>query len=236
MSLLKLPFIIADLIGMHITATPPNPPLPFSEHIIPDWREIFLKSLALPCCLLRTMYRVACLFEVLVILATHHPSGPLAKHILATLIFNNVAAGQIRITPFYLLGIFLGISGTVLRMKCYETLGSFFTFELCIQKNHALVVTGPYAVIRHPSYVGLIMTMVGSCFCQIQGSWVKECGLVDSSQGRILIALWLSIAGAVVVSLLLRIPSEDKLLRTTFGKEWEAWANRVRYTLIPWIY
>lgn len=53
MSLLKLPFIIVDIIGIHITATPPNPPVPFSEHIIPDWREKFLKSLAWPCSLLR---------------------------------------------------------------------------------------------------------------------------------------------------------------------------------------
>lgn len=65
---------------------------------------------------------------------------------------------------------------------------------------------------------------------------MKECGLLDSLGGQVLITTWLSIAGSVVVSLLLRIPNEDKLLRTAFGKEWEAWANRVRHRLIPCVY
>ena len=53
MSLLKLPFIIMDVVGMIVSATPPNPPHPFSEHIVPDWREKFLKALAWPCVWLR---------------------------------------------------------------------------------------------------------------------------------------------------------------------------------------
>jgi protein-S-isoprenylcysteine O-methyltransferase Ste14 len=252
MSLLKLPFILLDVIGMHITATPPNPPLPVSEHIIPDWREKLVKSLARPCYLLRvrflsdissqlthgsqSMYRLICFIEVLVILASRFPSNPLARCILATFMFNGAAAQHLKITPLYLFGNLVGVLGTVLRVSCYRTLGRLFTFELSIKKNHTLIVTGPYAVIRHPSYTGLIMTLVGACCSQMQGSWVQQNGLSATLGGRILIALWLSIAGAVAVSLLLRTSAEDKLLHSTFGSDWEEWANRVHYKLIPGLY
>jgi protein-S-isoprenylcysteine O-methyltransferase Ste14 len=182
------------------------------------------------------MYRVACFIEVLVILATHHPSAPFAQRILSTFISNGAAAQHIQITPSFLLGISLGVFGTMLRRMCYRTLGCFFTFELRIQENHELIVTGPYAIIRHPSYTGIILKIIGECCSQVRGSWVSEGGLVDTLGGRILITVWLSIASAVVVSLLLRIPNEDKLLHTKFGKEWEVWVDRVHHRLIPHVY
>ena len=51
----KVPLIVLDAIGMRITSRPP--PRPHSSEklqpIVPDWREAFLRSLALPCILLR---------------------------------------------------------------------------------------------------------------------------------------------------------------------------------------
>lgn len=181
----------------------------------------------------QTTHYAARFIEILLILATHLPPGPLAQYIL---IFNNATAQKIRITPIFLLGILLSVFGTVLRMKSYRTLGRLFTFELCIRKDHVLIVTGPYSVIRHPSYIGLIMTIIGECCSQLHGSWVKECGIADTLRGQVLIGIWLWIAWAVVASLLLRIPIEDKLLHTAFGTEWEAWASRVQYKLIPLVY
>ncbi len=57
MSLIKVPLLFADAIGMRITGKPPNEPLPLIEHVVPDWREKFLKSLAWPCVLLRVSRR-----------------------------------------------------------------------------------------------------------------------------------------------------------------------------------
>lgn len=51
--LLKIPLLFSDAIGMRITGKPPNLPLPLEEHVVPDWRERFLKSLAWPCVFLR---------------------------------------------------------------------------------------------------------------------------------------------------------------------------------------
>lgn len=53
MTLLKIPFIVADGMWMSLSATPPNEALPKEDHIIPDWKERFLKSLATPCVALR---------------------------------------------------------------------------------------------------------------------------------------------------------------------------------------
>lgn len=50
---LKVPLLFIDAIAMRVTGTPPNGALPREEHVVPDWRERFLKSLAWPCVLLR---------------------------------------------------------------------------------------------------------------------------------------------------------------------------------------
>lgn len=181
------------------------------------------------------MYWAACLTEGLVILANQCPSRQSAQRVVEALNIPN-ASSQIQITPLFILGISAVGFGTVLRMKCYRTLGTLFTFELCIQKHHTLVVTGPYSVIRHPSYTGLILTIIGACCIQAHGSWVKECGILSTTIGGVLLLIWLTIASAVVLSLVLRIPNEDRLLHERFGEEWEMWTHIVRYKLVPGVY
>lgn len=124
----------------------------------------------------------------------------------------------------------------MMRVDCYRTLGQLFTFELVIQENHELITTGPYAIIRHPSYAGMILTIVGAFLSHSKGSWVAECGLLDSPVGRGLAAYWVLVAAAVMSSLLLRIPREDQLLMKQFGDEWREWAQRVPYSLVPGVY
>ncbi|RDB27228.1 putative protein-S-isoprenylcysteine O-methyltransferase [Hypsizygus marmoreus] len=236
MSVLKIPFILLDAINMRLNATPPNPPVPLADNIIPDWRERFLKSLARPSALLRAMYWLVGFIEVVVILASQQPSGWVSKRILSILILNGSSPLRIRITPLFIFGNFLGVFGTALRVQCYRTLGRLFTFELCICKDHTLIVSGPYAFIRHPSYTGLILTIVGAYCNNATGSWLKECGLLETLTGKLLLLVWLSIATAVVASLLLRVPREDEILQSKFGDEWEEWAQKVRYRLVPGVY
>ena len=50
--------------------------------------------------------------------------------------------------------------GGLIRYKCYRTLGSMFTFEMSIRKDHILVTSGPYAIVRHPSYTGIILVAI----------------------------------------------------------------------------
>ncbi|KAF8902974.1 hypothetical protein CPB85DRAFT_1377130 [Mucidula mucida] len=134
----------------------------------------------------------------------------------------------IGITPLFLQENVLTITGTAIRIACYRTLGSQFTFELSIFKNHRLVVDGPYT--------GMMLTIIGAICSQLSGSWITQSGLLETCVGKVLVAYWVLVASAVIVSLILRIPSEDKMLRSAFGVEWDRWCRRVPYCLVPGIY
>jgi len=36
-----------------------------------------------------------------------------------------------------------------------------FTFEMSIRKEHILVTSGPYGVVRHPGYTGALLAIGG---------------------------------------------------------------------------
>jgi len=48
----------------------------------------------------------------------------------------------------------------LLRSK-HTTLGRFFTVDVTIEKDHELVERGPFRVVRHPSYTGVLLAFVG---------------------------------------------------------------------------
>ena len=146
---------------------------------------------------------------------------------------------RLQVTPCFILGNILTSFGALLRLRCYKTLGKHFTFELCIHNDHTLVDQGPYSVVRHPSYTGLILTILGAYLNHVGGSWVSECGIASARNGFLgpmIVALWILFSLAVIVSLVLRIPCEDKILMEKFGEVWVDWSNRVPYALVPGIY
>ena len=51
--------------------------------------------------------------------------------------------------------------GGLIRYKCYRAMGTLFTFEMSIRKGHMLITSGPYAIVRHPSYAGVILVVIG---------------------------------------------------------------------------
>ncbi|OJT07085.1 hypothetical protein TRAPUB_2117 [Trametes pubescens] len=59
----------------------------------------------------------------------------------------------LHITPTFVVGSTLAVSGGLTRLWCYRTLGRFFACELSVQDGRKLVTSGPYAIIRHPSYI-----------------------------------------------------------------------------------
>src|SRR3974390_1490122 len=102
------------------------------------------------------------------------------------------------------LGVALFAAGGALRLWPVFVLGNRFSGLVAIQPGHTLVTGGVYGVIRHPSYLGLLISTFG---------W----GLVFRSGVGVLLAALL------VPPLLARINAEERLLRSQFGEEDDAY-------------
>jgi protein-S-isoprenylcysteine O-methyltransferase Ste14 len=114
------------------------------------------------------------------------------------------------------LGVVLFIAGGALRLWPVFVLGHQFSGLVAIQPGHTLVTTGVYGVIRHPSYLGLLLNSLG---------W----GLAfRSGVGVLLTAL-------IVLPLLARIHAEEGMLRSQFGDEYDAYCARTS-RLVPGLY
>jgi protein-S-isoprenylcysteine O-methyltransferase Ste14 len=94
--------------------------------------------------------------------------------------------------------------------------GFRFSGLVAIQPGHSLVTSGIYGVIRHPSYLGLLMNALG---------WA----LAFRSGIGVLLAL------ANLVPLVARMNAEERLLRPHFGAEYDAYRARTS-RLIPGLY
>jgi protein-S-isoprenylcysteine O-methyltransferase Ste14 len=113
-------------------------------------------------------------------------------------------------------GVALLAAGTTLRLWPVFVLGRRFSGLVAIQPGHELVTTGIYRVIQHPSYLGLLITMLGwaLAFCSVIG-----------------VLLTFLMLGP----LLGRIRAEETFLRSHFGEEYEAYCRRTS-RLIPGVY
>ena len=114
------------------------------------------------------------------------------------------------------LGFLLYSVGGVLRLAPVFILGRRFSGLVAIQPEHRLVTDGLYAVIRHPSYLGLLVSVLG---------W----GLAFRS------GVGVAIAVLMLVVLLARIEAEERLLSETFGAEYDAYRRRT-WRLVPYVY
>ncbi|KAF9043395.1 hypothetical protein BJ165DRAFT_1484729 [Panaeolus papilionaceus] len=130
------------------------------------------------------------------------------------------------------------IIGGAIRISAINALGKFFRFQVGIQKDHHLITHGLYSVVRHPAYMGMQMTHIGSLLWNLTpGSWVRESGLLSSTLGTVLVAAYFGfIVCTFYMVTIARMKQEDKVIQQTFGKEWEEWARRVPYKVMPGVY
>ena len=132
-------------------------------------------------------------------------------------------------------GTSLTTLASLLRLSSFRSLGHHFTYQLAILPSHTLVTTGPYAYIRHPSYVALPFAVFGWALSStsqgtVLGEWFGETNtdrVVLSTMVGMLYVCW---------QLSKRAEVEDQVLKEEFGKEWEEWARVVKYRFIPGFY
>ena len=82
--------------------------------------------------------------------------------------FHAAAIAQLR-WPVFVAGLVLMGAGIVIRQWAIAVLGQFFTVEVRVHPGQTVVERGPYRWVRHPSYTGLILTLVGVGFAL--GNW-----------------------------------------------------------------
>jgi protein-S-isoprenylcysteine O-methyltransferase Ste14 len=105
------------------------------------------------------------------------------------------------------LGFVVGLVGAALLVWASFRLGRFFVHEAAIAQDHALVTSGPYQLVRHPVYSGYLALLLGSGVAALN-PWV--------------LLLWpLSLLGIFV-----QVGSEERLLATKFGQDYERYARR----------
>jgi len=118
--------------------------------------------------------------------------------------------------PLRYVGLLLFLTGSVLRILAIRTLGPQFTVWVTIQDEHELVTDRLYRHLRHPSYTGAILTLLG---------WA----LVYRS------AVGVMIAAAMGLLLISRIDAEERLLLVQFPVAYADYVERT-WRLLPFVY
>jgi protein-S-isoprenylcysteine O-methyltransferase Ste14 len=111
-------------------------------------------------------------------------------------------------------GALLALTGALFAAWAKARLGRLFSPQLGVQQDHRLVTSGPYAVVRHPIYLGLIDFIIGSA-------------LYFNDAGLMLVALLFT----VYFTAQLRI--EERMFEQHFGDEWRSYTARTP-ALFPW--
>ncbi|KAF8629241.1 hypothetical protein AX17_005820 [Amanita inopinata Kibby_2008] len=233
--LVKIPCIMVAMVGLQIATTPPHPPPSETEAAKSTRLEVVLKQ-RVGQTAVKAICWTAALAETAVIVANHAYRWSLSRPILSSLVLTN-GPDCIRPTPLFFLGTFLTGLGGYIRYKCYKEMGKMFTFEMSIRQDHQLVTSGPYGVVRHPGYTGVLCTVTGIILWHLSaGSWARECGALWSKPGQVAFWTYSALVSTICGGLISRMFKEDEALHGTFGETWETWALNVPYKLVPGVY
>jgi protein-S-isoprenylcysteine O-methyltransferase Ste14 len=116
-----------------------------------------------------------------------------------------------------LAGIVVFLLGAALRWWAIFTLGRYFTIEVAVRSTQSVVQSGPYRFVRHPSYTGILIMLLGV-------------GLV--------LANWASLVAMLaggLIGLLYRVRVEERALVDALG---QPYVDYMRHTkrFIPFMF
>jgi protein-S-isoprenylcysteine O-methyltransferase Ste14 len=112
-------------------------------------------------------------------------------------------------------GLAVTVVGTVFAIWSRLTLGRNWSSVPQVKEQHELVVKGPYRIVRHPIYTGLILAVAGTGLALDKGIGLFMVVLIFASYG-------------------LKIRVEERLMMETFPEEYPEYRRRVK-ALIPGI-
>ena len=108
------------------------------------------------------------------------------------------------------------VAGLLFAVWGREHLGSNWSRSVTIKQGHELITTGPYAVVRHPIYTGILAGLLGTAIAlsELRGF----VGFV-----LIFLILWL------------KLGMEEQWMRSQFGETYTAYAHRTA-ALVPYLF
>src|SRR5205085_11035296 len=104
-----------------------------------------------------------------------------------------------------------------LRWWAILELGRFFTVDVQIARDHHIVDTGPFRLVRHPSYSGVLLAFVGV-------------GLSLANWAAVLVLLL-----PIFAAFLRRMNVEEEALRGALGESYVRYMQRTK-RLVPGVY
>ncbi|MGO9564044.1 MAG: methyltransferase family protein [Candidatus Korobacteraceae bacterium] len=112
-------------------------------------------------------------------------------------------------------GAAITAGGLLFSVWARRHLGKNWSQAVTLKEDHELITTGPYALVRHPIYTGLLLGFIGCAVAR--GEW----------RGLIAVAL-------VFVALWRKLRLEEKWMRAQFGASYESYSRHVA-ALVPYI-
>jgi protein-S-isoprenylcysteine O-methyltransferase Ste14 len=137
--------------------------------------------------------------------------------LLAALLLNRVRLGRVAAAKPAWSGVAAMAVGLTIRVWAARVLGAFYTRTLRTSTTQTLVQDGPYRLVRHPGYLGVLVLWLGAGLASANA---PVAAFIATVMGR---------------AYRKRIRSEEALLAATFGEEYVAYSRRT-WRLIPWVY
>ena len=114
-------------------------------------------------------------------------------------------------------GFGLFCCGLIFRWYSILYLGRLFTVDVAIHSDHRVVDSGPYRLVRHPSYLGALLAFFGLGVCWLNGISV--------------VVVLLPITAAFAF----RIRVEEAALLSSLGEAYKAYMVRTK-RIVPFVY
>ena len=124
---------------------------------------------------------------------------------------------QSTLSVFTFIGAAVIVLGIIFRAWSVKTLCRFFTPTVQIKQDHVLVTSGPYSVVRHPSYLGAYLSITGGAI------------LLESIVGFITACI------AMFTAYYVRISIEERELQNHFGEKYKYYKKTTK-RIIPFIW
>ncbi|HTZ56783.1 MAG TPA: isoprenylcysteine carboxylmethyltransferase family protein [Acidobacteriaceae bacterium] len=117
--------------------------------------------------------------------------------------------------PFWL-GAIVTIAGLLFSVWAREHLGRNWSRSVTIKQEHELITSGPYAMIRHPIYTGILAGFLGTAIA------------ISQVRGFVVLAL-------IFTALWFKLRMEEKWMLSHFGETYATYAQRT-VALVPYLF